>query len=207
MGNEKRKKGESILKSFSKSFSLIREDDELDQNDNFSAEEEARQAAYVAPSSVQEDEQAASSPAQVAPAQKLTAYITPGQVVNGSIVLSDDIVIDGEVNGDIISSGNILLKGKVIGNIKSNNIEIVGATVVGNVEVSSNINMVGCNIEGNIAADNIDINGRITGNVSASSVCSIHENAVVNGDVASEAFVVKKNAVINGTISMHKSAN
>lgn len=119
-----------------------------------------------------------------------------------TIVLSDDIVIEGVVNWNIDCSGNVVIKGKINGNIYGNNIEICKAEINGNIDAKSNLNLSDCSIVGNIIAENIVINGHIEGNIETRELCTICENAVISGDISAVALVVKKHSRINGKINM-----
>ncbi|MFI3314381.1 MAG: polymer-forming cytoskeletal protein [Rikenellaceae bacterium] len=198
MKSEPKKKDENYFKSFVKSFGLTRLEDDEPLESAKPVEIKTAIDSMPKPPSVPQKE------AKVEAKPKLTAYITPGQIIDGSITVSDDMVVEGTVNGDIISSCDVLIKGTVNGNIKAENVEIFNAEVVGNIDAKFNAILFDCTVDGNIKAENIDVNGQVSGNVSANNLCSISENAVVNGDVSSKAFVVKQNALINGTINMRR---
>lgn len=193
-------KGKSDMKSdvmkFVSTFSIFGKDDQIKDGSNNVAIDNSSASK---PSKTQENQHPVQEPVQP---PKVVAYITKGQVINGSIISSDEIVIEGVVNGDIESSADVTVTGQVNGNIIGNTINIDGATVTGNIKARATLYLCKCQVTGDISGESIEVNGNIDGSITAIESCDILENAVVHGDVISSVLTVKKNALIKGNITM-----
>ena len=196
----KQKTLESVIKNLAQSFGFSRNNDKNSNEEDNSLNQDGYRGLYKIESSKlfghKEIEIKESIPS------RSTAYITIGQTINGSIVLSDDVIIEGTVNGDVDSSGNVVIRGKVNGNIKGDNIDINKADVSGDIEAQSNLNISNCKIIGNVTANTVEINGHIDGNIITKELCCISEEAVINGNISARLLVVKENSKINGQITM-----
>lgn len=188
-------KGKSDIKDdvmkFVSSFSIFGKDDQINDGANIvSSEKPASKKAK------------AEQPTPMPEPEKAIAYITPGQTINGSIISSDELVVEGIVNGDIESSANVTVRGTVNGNVIGSEIEICEATVNGNIQAKAKLWLYKCQVTGDISADSIEVNGNVNGSITATESCDILESAVIHGDVTSAILTVKKNALIKGKITM-----
>lgn len=91
------------------------------------------------------------------------------------------------LQGDLETFGNIRLEGKMIGNLKTKSKLIVGHS---------------SEIEGNVVAQNADVEGQINGNIEVSEVLTLKGSAVINGDISTNKLVVETGAVFNGGCKM-----
>lgn len=92
-----------------------------------------------------------------------------------------------KVEGDFIGEGNVVVEGVVIGNLKTKN----------NLRVGDQ-----AKIQAKVEAENAQIAGEITGNISVSQFLDIKASAKINGDVSAAVLAIEKGAKINGRISM-----
>lgn len=91
------------------------------------------------------------------------------------------------LEGNIETYGNIRIEGKVTGNVKSKS-----KVALGNQS----------HVQGNIIAQNADIEGEVKGKLEVSELLVLKATAVINGDIITGKMVVEPGAVFNGTCKM-----
>ncbi len=94
------------------------------------------------------------------------------------------------LEGNIETYGNIRIEGKVIGNIKSKSKIALGNS---------------SHVEGNIIAQNADLEGEVKGRIEITEMLILKATAVVHGDIITGKLVVEPGAVFNGTCKMGAS--
>ena len=94
------------------------------------------------------------------------------------------------LEGNIETYGNIRIEGKVIGNIKSKSKIALGNS---------------SHVEGNIIAQNADLEGEVKGRIEITEMLILKATAVVHGDIVTGKLVVEPGAVFNGTCKMGAS--
>lgn len=94
------------------------------------------------------------------------------------------------LEGNIETFGNIRIEGKVIGNIKSKSKIALGNS---------------SHIDGNIIAQNADVEGEVKGRIEISEMLILKATAVVHGDIITGKLVVEPGAVFNGSCKMGAS--
>lgn len=105
------------------------------------------------------------------------------EITNSSNVIGKGTVLEGNIE----TSGNIRIEGKIIGNLKSKS-----KVALGNSSV----------VDGNVSAQNADIEGTVKGKVEISDMLVLKATATVHGDIATGKLVVEPGAVFNGTCKM-----
>jgi cytoskeletal protein CcmA (bactofilin family) len=91
------------------------------------------------------------------------------------------------LEGNVEAYGNIRIEGKVTGNIKSKQKVALGHQ---------------SHVQGNILAQNADIEGEVKGKLEISELLVLKATAVINGDIITGKMVVEPGAVFNGTCKM-----
>jgi cytoskeletal protein CcmA (bactofilin family) len=91
------------------------------------------------------------------------------------------------LEGNIETYVNIRVEGKVVGNVKSKSKVALGSS---------------SHVQGNIIAQNADIEGEVRGRLEVSELLVLKATAVINGDIATGKLVVEPGAVFNGTCKM-----
>lgn len=91
------------------------------------------------------------------------------------------------IHGDIETFGIIRLDGKLIGNLKTKSKAVFGQSSV---------------VEGNVVAQNAEIEGHVTGTVSVSDVLILKATAVIDGDIVTDKLIVESGAMFNGGCKM-----
>jgi len=115
---------------------------------------------------------------------KMQCLIAENTVIQGNLLFTDGMHLDGKIVGDIAAADNkpnllvISRKGRVKGNIKVRDVIIDGA-VEGNIHVTHKIKLMA--------------NARITGNISYGKI-EIIDGAVINGKLSSATTAAKVTA-------------
>jgi cytoskeletal protein CcmA (bactofilin family) len=91
------------------------------------------------------------------------------------------------LEGNVETYGNIRIEGKVVGNIRSKSKVALGHQ---------------SHVQGNILAQNADIEGEVKGKLEISELLVLKATAVINGDIITGKMVVEPGAVFNGTCKM-----
>jgi cytoskeletal protein CcmA (bactofilin family) len=105
------------------------------------------------------------------------------EISNSSNTIGKGTVLEGNIE----TYGNIRIEGKVIGNVKSKSKVALGNS---------------SNIQGNIAAQNADIEGEVKGKIEISELLVLKATAIINGDIITGKLVVEPGAVFNGSCKM-----
>jgi cytoskeletal protein CcmA (bactofilin family) len=91
------------------------------------------------------------------------------------------------LEGNVETYGNIRIEGKVVGNIKSKSKVALGPQ---------------SHVQGNILAQNADIEGEVKGKLEITDLLVLKATAIINGDIVTGKMVVEPGAVFNGTCKM-----
>lgn len=105
------------------------------------------------------------------------------EISNSSNVIGKGTVLEGNIE----TFGNIRIEGKVIGNVKSKSKIALGGS---------------SHIDGNIIAQNADIEGEVKGRIEISELLVLKATATVHGDILTGKLVVEPGAVFNGSCKM-----
>ncbi len=105
------------------------------------------------------------------------------EISNSSNVIGKGTILEGNIE----TFGNLRIEGKVIGNIRSKSKVALGNS---------------SQIEGNLFAQNADIEGQVKGKLEIAEVLVLKATAVINGDITTGKLVVESGAVFNGTCKM-----
>ena len=105
------------------------------------------------------------------------------EISNSSNVIGKGTVLEGNIE----TFGNIRIEGKIIGNVKSKSKVALGHS---------------SHIDGNVSAQNSDIEGEVRGKIEISDLLVLKSTAVVHGDIITGKLVVEPGAVFNGSCRM-----
>jgi cytoskeletal protein CcmA (bactofilin family) len=106
--------------------------------------------------------------------RRISAWIGTALVVQGKVISSQDLTIDGKVEGTI-ELGN---HGLTIGS--------------------------GAEIKADLVAQTITISGAVTGNVTATSVVDLRATGSVDGDITTPRLIMADGAVIKGKVDANR---
>lgn len=131
--------------------------------------------------------------------------IAPGTVVRGTVESECSVEVYGEVQGDITTAKDLKLKGKVQGNATGVAVEVSGLQMVGNIVATGTATIDSSSeVEGDVTAESMTLDGRIWGNVHVSTLLSLESSAVISGHVSAEKLSVDEGAVIQGEVLIGK---
>ena len=105
------------------------------------------------------------------------------EISNSSNVIGKGTTIEGNID----TSGNIRIEGKIVGNIKSKAKIALG---------------VSSQVEGNVSAQNADIEGHVKGKIEITEVLVLKSTAVITGDILTGKLVIEPGATFNGSCKM-----
>lgn len=94
------------------------------------------------------------------------------------------------LEGNVETYGNIRIEGKVSGNVKSKSKVALGPSSF---------------VEGNVIAQNADLEGEVKGRIEVAELLVLKATAVIHGDIITGKLVVEPGAVFNGTCKMGAS--
>jgi cytoskeletal protein CcmA (bactofilin family) len=95
------------------------------------------------------------------------------------------------IQGDLASEGDLRVDGSVQGNIDVKTKLVLGQSA---------------HVKGNIAAQNCDISGVVTGNVVVSELLTIKATAKITGDITCSKLIIEAGAEFNGKSAMKPAA-
>ena len=110
-------------------------------------------------------------PKSVIDERRITAWIGKSLTVQGRVISSQDLTIEGQVEGTIELGDHALM---------------VGA---------------GAGIKADLVAKTITISGAVTGNVTASDKVELRATGSVDGDIVAPRLIMVEGAVINGAVN------
>jgi cytoskeletal protein CcmA (bactofilin family) len=113
--------------------------------------------------------------------------------VDSEVVRSSNFIGNGTtVSGNIEASGLIRIDGKILGNINSKSKVYLGK---------------GAKVEGDIIAQNAEIEGEVIGLLKISETLTLKPTAIIKGDIYTDKLVVESGAVFNGMCKMSSENN
>ncbi len=95
---------------------------------------------------------------------------------------------------------------KINGKYTSNNDAIIAGTIEGDVHVKGVLTLDKKGfITGKVIATEIDVSGKIQGELSCDGKVTLRDSAIINGDMHVKSLQVEANAFIDGVIHMSKN--
>lgn len=101
--------------------------------------------------------------------------------------LANEIAKGTEITGNIETFGNIRVDGKVFGDLKTKSKAVFGTSSF---------------LQGNLHAQNAEIEGEVDGTVNVAELLVLKSTAVVKGDIRTNKLVVESGAKFDGTCAM-----
>lgn len=131
-----------------------------------------------------------------------TTVISRNTIINGNIRSFANVTIDGSVKGDVRITKNINVAGKVVGDVECNDTIMTGASMQGNLASKGRVQMDRDTIIlGDIAAQYLDLNGKIKGNVDIGGKAEFKTDAIVMGNITASTITVLDGATIQGYVN------
>jgi len=102
--------------------------------------------------------------------RRLRAWVGAALTIQGKIISTQDLTIDGKVDGTIELGNHTLTIGS------------------------------GADVKANLAAQTITISGTVTGNVTATSIVDLRATGSVDGDIVAPRLIMAEGATIRGKV-------
>lgn len=131
-----------------------------------------------------------------------TTIISRNTIIDGNIRSFANINIEGSIKGDVQITKNANLSGKVVGDLECNNATMIGSSMQGNVNSKGQVKFDRDSlILGNIAAQYLDMNGKIKGNVEIGGKAEFKTDAIIFGNINASTITVLDGATIQGFVN------
>lgn len=91
------------------------------------------------------------------------------------------------IQGNIETFGDLRIDGKLVGDLKTKSKAVFGQSSV---------------VEGNVIAQNAEVEGHVTGTVEVTDVLILKATAVIDGDIVTDKLIVESGAMFNGGCKM-----
>lgn len=129
-------------------------------------------------------------------------FISKSTMVTGNVRSFANATIEGNVRGDVSIMKDAVMKGMLIGDLSCKNALLQGSSVQGNIKSKGNTLIDNhSTVLGDLEAQYACIDGRVKGNISVGGKIEFLENAVVAGNIYTNALSVAEGANIQGFVS------
>ena len=131
-----------------------------------------------------------------------TTIISRNTVIDGNIRSFANITIEGSIKGDVQITKNASVSGKVVGDLVCNNATMLGSSMQGNVTSKGQVKLDRDSLLlGDRAAQYLDLNGKIKGNVEIGGKAEFKTDAIIFGNINAATITVLDGATIQGFVN------
>jgi cytoskeletal protein CcmA (bactofilin family) len=134
------------------------------------------------------------------------SVVGPGTRIEGTVVATGSLRVDGEVKGRITAQREVALTagGRVEADIDANSITLAGR-VKGDLTARADVTLPAeSRLDGDIRAQNVEVGGAVNGEIVATGRVRLGSRARVEGDITSKALAIAEGAVFIGTSVMEQ---
>ena len=168
----------------------------------FGLSREASSHAHEEKTPCEAPEKAAPQPCRATASQTPTVIGTDVQLT-GDIVSKSAIEVYGTVHGNITTTDSIKVCGKIIGNVRANGVILLGCKIKGDVFSGTLLTMDSTSVvDGMLQGENLSIDGRIRGNLTAGNLIDLKPHALVLGDVHAVRFGMSDGTRLIGNVHL-----
>lgn len=133
--------------------------------------------------------------------QNYSSIITKSMSITGNIQSSNELQIYGSIKGDIVSDRSVMVNGLVLGNIKAKQLTAKASMIKGDINLTGDaVFEAESVIVGNLNTDNLELSGKIKGNIDAKGVAQLNPSALIQGDLKASHMSAALGSKINGRI-------
>ncbi len=123
--------------------------------------------------------------------------------ITGDIKSENSVKVEGKVFGNIHTNADLFLNSLVVGDVKANNAALNSARLQGKTQLKGNSKIDEKSVVvGDIFGENIELAGKVKGDVNMEGVAVLCEESFVLGNIVVESLSTKSGARINGTVTM-----
>jgi cytoskeletal protein CcmA (bactofilin family) len=136
------------------------------------------------------------------------SVVGPGTRIEGTVVATGSLRVDGEVKGKITAEKEVSLspRGRVEADIQADSITLAGQ-VKGDLNAKTDVSLPAeSRLLGDIRAHNVEVGGAVKGMILARGTVRLGPRARVEGDITSTTLAVAEGAVFVGTSFMGQEA-
>lgn len=134
------------------------------------------------------------------------SVVGPGTRIEGTVVATGSLRVDGEVKGRITAQGEVSLspRGRVEADIDANSITLAGQ-VKGDLTAAGDVTApADSRLDGDIRAQNVEVGGAVNGEIVARGRVRLGPRARVDGNITSDALAIAEGAVFIGASVMEQ---
>jgi cytoskeletal protein CcmA (bactofilin family) len=129
------------------------------------------------------------------PGSAVETCIDRQTVVTGNIDAKGAVCIDGQVNGDVASGGDLHISGCINGNVAADNIFLTGGSIQGCINARGAVKTdSAAKIKGDIAANSLECNCKVEGNINIAEAAVLLEKALLVGDLNAATLRIENGA-------------
>jgi cytoskeletal protein CcmA (bactofilin family) len=136
------------------------------------------------------------------------SVVGPGTRIEGTVVATGSLRVDGEVKGKITAEKEVSLspRGRVEADIQADSITLAGQ-VKGDLNAKTDVSLPAeSRLLGDIRAHNVEVGGAVKGMILARGTVRLGPRARVDGDITSTSLAIAEGAVFVGTSFMGQEA-
>jgi len=128
--------------------------------------------------------------------------ISRNTIIEGNIRSFANINVEGSVKGDVQSTKNANISGKLVGDLTCNNAGMFGSQMQGNISSKGQVKFDRDSlILGNIAAQYLEMNGKVRGDIDINGKAEFRSDAYIIGDINVSTLTVNEGATISGHVN------
>ncbi|MEG2203835.1 MAG: polymer-forming cytoskeletal protein [Oscillospiraceae bacterium] len=144
---------------------------------------------------------------QVDDALPAKTVIAKGTQIIGDMIVSSDVEIMGEVCGNLTIGGSVIIWGRVEGNIDAANVDVRSGRIKGAVHAKNSVALdSGSVMLGDISGADLQLNGKLQGDVSVQGMATLGESSLQIGNVAAGRLSIHQGARLRGSVQMREDA-
>lgn len=129
-------------------------------------------------------------------------FISRNTVIEGNVRSFANVTIEGSIKGNVQSTKNACVSGKLVGDLDCNNGEMAGSQIQGNISSKGQVKFDRDSlILGNIAAQYLEMNGKVKGNIDITGKAEFKSDAYIIGDINVSTLTVLEGATISGHVN------
>jgi len=138
------------------------------------------------------------------PHQSPEATITSDMVIKGTVTSTSNINVFGTILGDVVCENDMTVSGHIEGNISARSFQLVSGSISGDIVAKSLVEVAqGSSINGNVSAERIIVDSKVTGNLNATQAIRLNGNAIIDGNIKAGSLSIQEGAELKGNVDIH----